>query len=53
MISVISGDECFTSLDNEGYTTLLFYSKLVWTMSKDMGRFLKLTDNSIIFYFLK
>ena len=52
MISLISGDECFTSLDNEGF--ILYYFTASWwgPWQRIWEDFLKLTDRypNILFF---
>ena len=52
MISVISGDECFTSLDNEGYILYYFTASWCGPCQRIWEDFLKLTDSypNILFF---
>ena len=52
MISVISGDECFTNLDNEGYILYYFTASWCGPCQRIWEDFLKLTNNypNILFF---
>lgn len=52
MISVISGDECFTSLDNEGYIIYYFTASWCGPCQRIWEDFLKLTESypNILFF---
>ena len=52
MISLISGDECFTSLDNEGYILYYFTASWCGPCQRIWEDFLKLTDRypNILFF---
>ena len=51
MISVISGDECFTSLDNEGYILYYFTASWCGPCQRIWEDFLKLTESYQIIFF--
>ena len=52
MISLISGDECFTSLDNEGFILYYFTASWCGPCQRIWEDFLKLTDRypNILFF---